>query len=116
MSEAYNRSVAVKAMVLLEIQKAHSPILGEALVERVEEAGKRAKARVPDYGFVGWVGCTIWEMLLSFLDDSGWIALEGERPFWDYQLAQSMIRITERGARFIETVRAETPEQLAYFD
>lgn len=116
MSEDYNRSVAIQAMVLLEIQKAEGSILGKTLLERVEAAGKRAEKIVPDYGFVAWAGCTIWEMLYSYLDHGGWIALDGERPVWDYQLAGSMIRITEAGARFIEAVRTEASTQLAYFD
>jgi hypothetical protein len=114
MSEAYNRSVAVQAMVLLEIQKAESPILGMTLLERVEDRGMLAKARVPDYDFIGWIGCTIWEMLFSYVE-VGWIALDRERPIWDYQMMDASIRITEAGAHFIESVRAEASTQLNYF-
>lgn len=114
MSEAYNRNLAVKGVVLFEVQQAKTPILGTALVARIEEAGRRAVSRVPEYDFIGWVGGTIWELLTSCLD-KGLIALDGERPFWDYQLARSTISITEHGARFIEDVRAEASEQLAYF-
>ena len=115
MSESYDRLIAVKAMVLLEIQKADKPVLGEVLVRQVEEVGCRASARVPDYDFVGWIGCTIWELLDGYLDKR-WIVLDGERPAWDYQLAGSRIRTTEAAARFIEAVRQEAPAQLAYFD
>lgn len=116
MSEAYNRSVAVKAMVLFEIQKAGGSVLGSALVDLVEEAGRRASARVPDYDFVGWIGCTIWGLLSAYLD-KGWITAS-EQPHWNemYLLRRATITMTERGAGFIGAVRAEAPEQLAYFD
>jgi hypothetical protein len=115
MSEAYDRSIAVKAMVLLEIRKAGEPILGRTLLERVEQAGRRADRHVSGYDFVSWVGCTLWELLGTFLN-KGWIALNGVRPFRDEQLANATIHTTEQCARYIEAVRAEAPKQLAYFD
>lgn len=101
----YDKGLAVKSLVLLELRDAGMPT-GEELIARVEALCARIVMTHPEFDFVGWVNTTIWGLLDTFAA-SGFIAHSGSAPRSTHDWSITTLRISPLGERFLENARLE---------
>jgi hypothetical protein len=108
---AYDKNLAAKVLVLAEIEGSPG-LTGGDLLELVEARCADFSRTEPAFDFVAWTGTTFWNLLASFAE-KGYVASSGELPSGVHEWRTAKLRLTPRGASFLESAAAEARAVLA---
>lgn len=108
-ADPYLQNLAVKALVLREIQNLGSTTVGKLFI-KVDELGKFASARDSTYDFVYWAGATIGDILSTF------VARNFVTQYSDEFQTRPEYQITERGEQFLQIASKEVGDLMLLFE
>lgn len=103
----YQKGLFIEALVLSEL-RARGPSLGDEVVNQVERLCAEIAACTKGFGFVAWLGTTIWGAFESY-SDGGLLSHSGRRPTSAHEWRLATLQIEPTGEHYLETILQQLP-------